>query len=313
MPHSPLELLDQLLDQNGAESSAHRFVLGGPFGAEPPEDSFARLGHFADAGGLLVETSHSYASGQAEAAIGQWLRKHPGRLGVVTKVGHDQQGHDIPLSHENVHDHVRGSLESLGVETVDVLLYHCDDPARPVEELADTLAHLVEAGYARRVGVSNWSADRLAALAGQLAGRGHTAVASYQFGLAKPDPVRLHHPYADEALLSVVRRHGLPLLSWSSQARGFFARSAEGVRHDGRPDRPDPFDTEQNRARRERCRVLAEQLDSRPETVALAWTLCHQGVWPAIGPRTTEQIDRSLQARRLSLTGEQVHWLQYGT
>ncbi|WP_217557802.1 aldo/keto reductase [Streptomyces sp. GbtcB6] len=310
MPHSPLELLGQLLDQRGAESSAHRFVLGGPFGSEPLADSFARLGHFTDAGGLLVETSHSYARGRAEAAVGEWLRKNPGRLGVVTKVGHDQSGHDMPLSRENVLDHVRGSLESLGVEAVDILLYHCDDPARPVAELADTLVSLVEAGYARRIGVSNWSAGRLAALAGQLAERGHTAVASYQFSLAKPDPVRLNHPYADEVLLSVVRRHGLPLLGWSAQARGFFARPTGGVRHDGRPD---PFDTEQNRARRERCGVLAEQLDSRPETVALAWTLHHQGVWPSIGPRTTEQIDRSLRARRLSLTDEQVHWLQYGT
>lgn len=316
MPHSPLELLDQLLDRRSAESPAHRFVLGGPFGAEPLADSFARLGHFTDAGGLLVETSHSYAHGQAEAAVGDWLRKNPGRLGVVTKVGHDRSGHDIPLSRENVLAHVRGSLESLGVAAVDVLLLHCDDPARSVAELADTLAHLVAAGYARRIGVSNWSADRLAALAGQLAERGHTAVASYQFSLAKPDPVRLNHPYADETLLATIHRHELPLLSWSSQARGFFARPAEGVRQAGRPERserPDPFDTEQNRARRKRCAALAEELNSRPETVALAWTLHHQGVWPSIGPRTTEQLDRSLQARRLSLTDEQVHWLQCGT
>ncbi|MFI6551109.1 aldo/keto reductase [Streptomyces prunicolor] len=309
MPHSPLDLLDDLLDQDGAATAAHRFVLGGPFGAEPTEDSSERLAHFADAGGLLVETSHSYEGGRAEAAVGQWLRKNPGTLGVTTKIGHDTTGQDIPLSHENVHAHVRASLGNLGVGVIDVLLYHCDDPARPVTELADTLMSLVDAGHARRVGVSNWRAERLTSLAHEVARRGHTLVASYQFSLAEPDPALLRGSlHADTAILGVVREHRLPLLGWSSQARGFFARTGTQQVN----GRPDPYDTEDNRARRHRCRELAEQLGTRPETVALAWTLHHPGVWPSIGPRTTEQIDRSLEARRLTLSGAQARWLQHG-
>ncbi|MFJ4617003.1 aldo/keto reductase [Streptomyces sp. NPDC088812] len=302
-------MLDGLLDQDGMETAAHRFVLGGPFGAEPPATSAERLTHFADAGGLLVETSHSYAGGQAEAAVGAWLRAQPGRLGVVTEVGHDTTGADLPLSRATVHAHVRAALAGLGVEAIDVLLYHCDDPARPVAELADTLVSLVEAGHVRRVGVSNWRAPRLAELAVELAGRGHTPVAGYQFSLAEPDPALLGGSlHADAAVLDVVRAHRLPLFGWSSQARGYFARTG-GRELDGRPD---PYDTEDNRARRRRCRDLAERLGSRPETVALAWTLHHPGIWPSIGPRTTGQTDCSLQARRLTLTGDQVHWLRHG-
>ncbi|MEU1515635.1 aldo/keto reductase [Streptomyces sp. NPDC005811] len=312
MPRSPLRLLDGTLDPEsgeGGESAAHRFVLGGPFGAEPAETSAERLARFADAGGLLVETSHSYAAGQAEAAVGQWLRKNPGTLGVVTKVGHDTTGADIPLGAATVHAHVRAARENLGVETIDVLLYHCDDPARPVAELADTLVSLVESGLARRVGASNWQAHRLSALAVELAARGHTPVASYQFGLAEPDPALLGGSlHADTGILDVVRAHRLPLLAWSSQARGYFARTGPRETHGG----PDPYDTEDNRARRHRCRELAAQLGTRPETVALAWTLRHPRVWPSIGPRTTVQIDRSLEARRLPLTEAQVRWLRHG-
>ncbi|MEU9450937.1 aldo/keto reductase [Streptomyces sp. NPDC048277] len=309
MPRSPLQLLDGLLDADGMAAAAHRFVLGGPFGAEPAETTAERLAHFADAGGLLVETSHSYAGGRAEAAVGRWLRRNPGVLGVTTKVGHDPTGGDIPLSRDTVFAHVRSALENLGVEAVDVLLYHCDDPARSVAELADTLVSLTEAGHVRRVGVSNWRAERLSELAARLGERGHTPVASYQFSLAEPDPTLLAGSlHADSAVLDVVRRHRLPLLGWSSQARGYFARS--GPKEPG--DRPDPYDTEDNRARRLRCRELAERLGSRPETVALAWTLHHPGVWPSIGPRNTAQIDNSLRARRLTLTEEQVHWLRDG-
>ncbi|WP_406131438.1 aldo/keto reductase [Streptomyces sp. NBC_00989] len=308
MPHSPLQSLEGLFDQDDMRL-AHRFVLGGPFGAEPAEASAERLAHFADAGGLLIETSHSYAGGRAEAAAGQWLRKNPGVLGVATKVGHDTNGADIPLSRATVHEHVRSALENLVVDSIDVLLYHCDDPARPVAELAETLVSLVEAGHVRRVGASNWPAERLSALAVELAERGQTPVASYQFSLAEPDPALLGGSlHADRAVLDVVREHRLPLFGWSSQARGYFART-EARQVNGRPD---PYDTEDNRARRLRCVELAERLGSRPETVALAWTLHHPEVWPSIGPRTTEQIDTSLQARRLTLTEEQVDWLRHG-
>lgn len=309
MPHSPLQLLDGLFDEEGMETAAHRFVLGGPFGAEPAETTAERLAHFAHAGGLLVETSHSYAGGKAEAAVGDWLRKNPGRLGVATKVGHDTTGGDIPLSRDTVFEHVRSALENLGVEAIDVLLYHCDDPDRPVAELADTLVSLVDAGHVRRVGVSNWHAERLSELAAELGERHHTPVASYQFSLAEPDPALLEGSlHADSAVLGVVREHRLPLISWSSQARGHFARTGPK----GLGGKPDPYDTEDNRARRLRCRALADQLGTRPETVALAWTLHHPGVWPSIGARTTAQIDNSLQARRLTLTEEQVRWLRDG-
>jgi aryl-alcohol dehydrogenase-like predicted oxidoreductase len=310
MPRSPLDhFLGESLDLRAVDAAVHRLVLGGPFGEEPTEVSAQRLTHFADAGGLLVETARSYAHGQSEDAIGQWLRKNPGTLGVITKIGHGLTGQDIPLSRETVHAHVRDSLASLGVEVIDVLLYHCDDPTRPVPELAETLLSLVEAGYARRIGASNWSADRLSALADHVADSGQPLVASYQFSLAEPDPGLLHGSlHADAAVLGVIRDQRLPLLSWSSQARGFFART--GPKQDNR--RPDPFDSEQNRARRRRCRELAVQIDSRPETVALAWALHHPGVWPSIGPRTTEQVDRSLDACRLRLTGGQVRWLEQG-
>ncbi|MGI5452312.1 aldo/keto reductase [Streptomyces sp. CA-249302] len=180
---------------------------------------------------------------------------------------------------------------------------------RTVAELADTLVELVEAGYARRTGVSNWPADRLSSLAQHLAERGHTAVASYQFSLAEPDPARMNgNIHADAAVLRAVHDHRLPLVSWSSQARGFFARPDAGQND----VRPDAFDTEQNRARRRRCRELAAELGSSPETVALAWTLRHPGVWPSIGPKTPRQLNRSLDALHLSLTDEQAHWLRHG-
>ncbi|MEU1161580.1 aldehyde dehydrogenase family protein [Streptomyces sp. NPDC005921] len=140
------------------------------------------------------------------------------------------------LVHEDVYDEV---LERVTARAATIRIG--DDPARPVAELADTLVSLVEAGYVRRVGASNWRAERLSALVVELAERGHTPVASYQFSLAEPDPALLGGSlHADRAVMDVVRENRLPLLAWSSQARGFFARD-EAPRADSRPD---PYDTD---------------------------------------------------------------------
>ena len=302
--------IDAMLDAGPADAGVGRFLFGSRFGMEPFEVSAANLAHFVSVGGRLVETAHSYARGKSKEALGQWLRANPGRLAVVTKVGHDMQGGDIPLDRELVTEHLTESLRALGVDSVDVMMYHCDDPRRTPEELADTLLGLVEAGYARRIGASNWSPRRLDALATVLAARGHRAVASYHFSLADPDPALLGDTrYADAETLSVVQRHQLPLLSWSAQAQGFFSRSAPRPADRG----PDPFDTQVNRARRQRCVELAERLGARPETVALAWTVHHPFAWPSIGPKTPEQLDRSLAALDLELTEAEVRWLHDGT
>lgn len=278
-----------------------RLVLGGPFGEEEPSASAERLAYFAERGGRLVESARSYRGGTAEEAIGLWMRKNPGALDAITKVGHGPDGRDLPLTRAAVRSDVETSLACLRVEVLDTLLLHCDDPARDVEEIAETLADLVDAGYTRRIGASNWPAPRLARLADAVARRGHVLVASYHFSLATPDPVALRSLAAGPDVLGVVEAKGLPLLSWSAQARGYFARSPGS---DG-----SPYDTEESRARRRRCRDLAGELGAAPETVALAWTLHHPAVLASVGPRTREQLDRSFEALSLTLTGDQLRWL----
>lgn len=298
-----------VLDEGGEQVSTTRVILGGRFGEESEHVSFQRLDRFAAGGGRLVETAHSYADGRSEEIIGRWLQANPGSVGVVDKVGHPDHEGILDLSRDRVDQEAEESCRRLGLPAIDVLLLHRDDPSRSVSELAETLLGLVHAGYARRVGVSNWSADRLAQLAALLNDQGQVPVASYHFSLAVPVrplwPGTLH---AADDVMAVVNRYGLPLLAWAAQARGFFAGLSEPL-HDGLPD---PFDTAENREKRERCVELAKRLDCRPEVVALAWTLHHNRVWPIVGPRSIDELDVSLAATLLPLDEVAVRWLRDG-
>ncbi|MFT4084177.1 MAG: aldo/keto reductase [Nocardioides sp.] len=295
---------DDLIALGAPAAGTGRFVLGGAFGTEPAEDSFAKLDRFAAAGGRLVETAYSYARGRGKQVVGEWLRRNPGTLGVVTKIGHDMGGRDVALTRATVLAQAGETVDVLG-EPPEVVLFHCDDPAREVEELGASLRALVEQGYAARVGVSNWCADRLAALVTDFASAGASApIAGYHRSLATPVAERYHGELpADAAVLEIVEEHRLPLFSWSAQARGFFARTGSAS------SSADPYESATNRARRERCRTLAAELGVEPGQVALAWSLACPLLWPSIGPRTLDQLADSLAAATVELTAEQRAWL----
>jgi aryl-alcohol dehydrogenase-like predicted oxidoreductase len=105
------------------------------------------------------------------------------------------------------------------------------------------------------------------------------------------------------------RRTQMPLMPWSSQARGFFAgpfgpndpRAAEMAR---------VYDDDANHERRRRARELAARLGCSPTQVALAWVL-HQPfpTFPLIGPRTVEELGDCVAALDVRLSPEDAAWL----
>lgn len=287
-----------------------RPVLGGAFGMETAEESAARMRDFVEAGGTLVETGYSYVGGRAMAAVGEWLEANPGQLKVVMKIGHGARGVDIPLTKANILHDLMDSLSVLHVDSLGVALLHCDDESLPVDEIADTLVGIVEDGLAESVGVSNWKAPRLDLLASNLIARGHLPLSSYHFSLAAVDPELQHGSSmaADDDVLTVIERHQLPLLCWSANAGGYFARHDDGIAG----DEPDMFDTALSRERRARCIELGARLGVQPATVALAWTLSHDRTWASVGPATPEQRAQAFAAAELTLTPEDRAWLRDG-
>jgi aryl-alcohol dehydrogenase-like predicted oxidoreductase len=286
-----------------------RVILGGRFGEETVRSSWQRLDRFVERGGEAVDTAHSYAEGRSEQVIGDWLRANPGSLVVVDKVGHPDGSGSVNLSARALRREIAESHRRLGVATIDVVLLHRDSPAHPVEEIAETLAAVVAEGEAREIGVSNWLAPRLCGLVAALAVRGHVPLISYQYSLAVPlTELWPGARHADESVRRVAAEHKLTVLAWAAQARGFFAGRSEPPA----PGRPDPFDGSVNRARRTRCRELARDLGTLPETVALAWLLHQARIRPIIGPRSVAEVDASMDAAQIRLDAAVLDWLAEG-
>src|ERR1700684_1743851 len=104
------------------------------------ERSFAVLDAYAQAGGNFIDTADTYGrrgpegAGESERIIGRWMAARGNReeLVIATKVGMspDLSG----LSEATIRQGIEGSLERLGIDTVDLYYAHRDDPGTPLAE-----------------------------------------------------------------------------------------------------------------------------------------------------------------------------------
>ncbi|KAE9372427.1 aldo-keto reductase, putative [Stipitochalara longipes BDJ] len=127
-------------------------------------ESLAVLTAAADLGLNFWVTSSGY--GPNETLLGRWFRANPSRrseIFLATKFGRVIV--DGKMLHPGTADYVKKSceksLETLGVEYIDLYSQHRVDPETPIEETVQAMKELVEEGKVRYLGLSECSARSL--------------------------------------------------------------------------------------------------------------------------------------------------------
>ena len=288
------------------------------------EDSFTMLDAFVEVGGNLIDTAHVYADwlgGErhlSEKTLGAWLKQRGKSDDVViaTKGGHpDLATPLVPrLSPAEIVSDLDESLNCLGVERIDLYYLHRDDPNRPVEEIIDVLNQQVRLGKIQAIACSNWQVGRIAeAQAHARAADLSPFVASQAFwslATANPGAFASDHALIDDAALQFYAAQNMPVVAYTSQARGFFSKAAQDGVDKLKPDLRAAFENAENLARVERAVVLAHELGVTVSAITLAY-LTSQTVAgiPVIGPMSLTQLQDSLGAADLKLTAGQVRFL----
>lgn len=291
----------------GAEQALSRLILGIvehqlPATAEPVLDAF--LAH----GGNAVDSAWSYGNGRHDEMIGAWLRKR----GVRNEVRLVEKGGGRPIRPEAIMRDLHQSLERLATDHVDLFLLHRDNEEVPVGEFVDVLDHLQQEGLVRASGASNWKPSRFEA-ANRYAnrhGRRAMVALSNQFSLAQwiDVPWPGCQTASDPDSRAWLTATGMPLLAWSSQARGFFARADRYRRDDIELVRC--WYSEDNFRRLDRVRRLAAVRRVAPTTVALAYVLRQPfSTFALIGPRNEADLHDSLRAFATELSEDDLRWL----
>ncbi len=314
-PARPIPHLYRPIPGLDPDKPASRMVLGTMLEGTncPAPHAFALFDYFFEFGGNIFDTAHIYAGGDGERTLGSWLRQRGVRdqVHLIVKGAHTPWCNPADLLAQ-----FNESMERLQIEKADIYMLHRDNLEIPVGEFVDVLNQQVRAGRIALFGGSNWSIERIEqanAYARQHGLQGFGAV-SNQFSLA-----RMVNPVWDGCVSnsSVEARSwhaqtGIPLFAWSSQARGFFVRASRDDLSD--PELVHTWYSDDNFARLERVRKLARQKKTEPVNIAAAYVLQQSfPVFALIGPRRLSEIASSFQAFEVTLTPDEMAWLNLET
>ncbi len=266
---------------------------------------------FVARGGNCFDTAYVYGGGVPERLLGQWIAARGVRDQVVV-IG---KGAHTPYCYpEALTKQLQESLERLGTDSVDLYLMHRDNPEVPVGEFVECLNEHLRAGRVRAFGGSNWTLARVAEANAYAQAHGLVGMAavSNNLSLARMlDPVWEGCLSASDAESRAwFAQTQLPLLSWSSQARGFFTDRAGPEQRENEELVRCWYD-EENFARRARAFELAARKGVEPINIALAYVLGQPfPTFALIGPRTTAETESSFRGLGVELTTEEVRWLE---
>jgi len=264
---------------------------------------------YFERGGNCFDTAHIYGGGHHEKLLGQWIKNRGIREQVVI---FDKTAHTPYCTPEHLRSQLMVGLERLQVDYVDILMAHRDNPEIPVGEFMEAYNELRRAGYIRAFGGSNWSIERVEAANEYARSKGlfGFSAVSNNFSLA-----RMVAPVWDGCLHSSdaesrawFTRTQMPLMPWSSQARGFFAVGDPSYRAD--ESLVTCWYSDDNFQRLARAKEMAAKKGVAPINIALAYVLCQSfPTFPLVGPRSLQETDIAFRALNVELTPDELRWL----
>ena len=303
-------MLYRSLGRSGLQVSP--LALGGNvFGWTVDEaTSFSLLDAWVDAGFNFIDTADVYSAwvpghsgGESETVIGKWLRASGKRDRVVlaTKVGKsmgpDRQG----LQPAYIRAALEASLRRLQTDHIDLYQSHDDDLHTPLEDSLAAFGELIQQGKVRAIGASNYAAPRLAL----------ALETSQKNGLPRYESLQpLYNLYDrsvfEDALQALCVQHEVGVINFYALAAGFLTGKYRSADDAGKSTRGKNAVAKYLNPRGERILgaldTVAQDHDTHPGVVALAWQLTRPGITAPIASATSlAQLTDLVAATRLQL------------
>ena len=257
------------------------------------------------AGVNFFDNAESYAGGQSERIMGEAIRElgWPRHSYVVsTKLFwglHDGPNMKNTLNRKYLRQAIEGSLERFGLDFVDLVFCHRNDPATPLEETVRAMSDMVSNGQALYWGTSEWPADDIRA-AWEIAERHHL----HKPVMEQPQYNLLSRRRVEREYRRLYDEIGLGLTTWSPLASGLLTgKYADGIPEGSRAALPgyewlqqSLTDRQANAAVAELSKIAAE-LGCTASQLAIAWCARNPRVSTVItGASRVDQVKENMGA-----------------
>ncbi len=252
-----------------------------------------------DVGFRLFDHADIYCKGMAESLFGQALkenRRMRDHVTIATKCGIRAAGepwsdspHRYDFSAEHIVTSCEGSLQRLGVDSIDLFLLHRPDYLCNPEEVAEAFDRLMRSGKVREFGVSNFRQTQITAL--QKFCDMPLVVNQIEISLAKLSALE------DGALDQCLAEEMTPM-AWSPLGGGVL----------GRPEKMGEMGTRHTVSAnlQETLQAIADARGASRSAIALAWLLKHPAkIIPIVGSTDPERIRDTAGAVDIDLTRDE--------
>lgn len=259
----------------------------------------------------FFDTAIAYQSGTSEQYLGRALRDFARREEVVVATKF------LPRTPEEIAQGVSGaehiqrmldkSLENLGMEYVDLYIYHMWDYQTPLYDIMEGLNRVVRQGKARYIGISNCFAFQLAQA---------NALAERE-GFAKFVSIQGHYNLIfreeEREMAKLCAQENIAMTPYSSLAGGRLAKrpgeSSKRLLEDSYARLKYDAAAEQDAAIIERVAELADRHGVSMTEIALAWLLTKVTA-PVVGATKLSHIEGAAKAVDLALSADELRYLE---
>jgi aryl-alcohol dehydrogenase-like predicted oxidoreductase len=279
--------------------------LTGGYSERPDRDqmiSLIRTG--VERGVTFFDTAEIYGPYVNEELVGEALAPFKDQVVIATKFGWDidpverKPSGKVTSRPEVIKEVVEGSLQRLGVDSLDLYYQHRVDPDVPIEDVAGAVKELVDAGKVKHFGMSEAAAGTIR--------RAHAVLpvaavqSEYSLWWRRPE----------EEVLDVCEELGIGFVPFSPLGKGFLtgtinASTSFESGNDIRSTIPrfTPEAMQNNQAVVDLLTGIAQRKGATPGQIALAWLLA-QKPWivPIPGTRKLHRLEENLAAADVELS-----------
>ncbi|MFL6843355.1 MAG: aldo/keto reductase [Allosphingosinicella sp.] len=284
------------------------------YATQLPRDEGVKLIRDAvDRGVTFFDTAEVYGPFDNEAVVGEALRPVRDQVVVATKFGFDidpatRENRGVSSRPERIRQAVEGSLERLGIETIDLLYQHRVDPNVPIEDVAGTVRNLIAEGKVRHFGMSEPGVRTLR--------RAHAvqpvAAVQNEYSLWWRAP-------ETNGIIEACDELGIGFVPYSPLGKGFLTgamgKETKLAGNDFRNNIPrfSPEAMERNQAFVDLLKRVAGEKGATPAQIALAWLLAQRPyIAPIPGTTKLQRLEENIGAMDVKLTADDLREIDQG-
>ena len=267
--------------------------------------------HGLESGINFYDTAIAYQGGTSEQYVGRALRDFAKRDEVVVATKFLPRSQDEIARGISGKEHVKNSLDlslqHLGMDYVDLYIYHMWDWNTPIEEYLEALNDAVKAGKVRALGIANCFAWQLAEANALAEKNGWTPFVSVQnhYNLIMREEEREMKIYCDE--------HGISMTPYSALAAARLSRkpgeTSKRMEEDAYAKIKYDSTAAQDAVIIHRVADLAEKRGVTMTEISIAWLLTKVAS-PICGATKLHHVDAPVAATELELTPEEISYLE---